>query len=266
MVKKYSVCITQYNNVRTVKRSLESILNQLDDQFEVVVVDNMSGDGSYEVLREFEKARRISLIQAKSTRGRGRQIAFENSSGDYIVANMDMDDVFKPRLSELLVRYHALAEGKLLWAFSRMRGLGFWGGEAFTIAPRRIISELGGWRDLQVFEDMELCARAARKGLYLRGEFSLLDATNLHPERTRTAIGRMRWKYLRYREILRCGFPLQLWSNRESWKQRLLRMGMNAVVLPFYEKFDDSYNREFPMRLGDPRYSVPLEGVGRGKV
>ena len=204
---KYSICITHFNNAPTVKQSLESILNQIDDNFEVIVVDNVSTDGSYEILKEFASLGKIKLIRAKCSRGKGREIAFENSRGKYVIANMDLDDIFKPRLRELLVGYHAVAKEKLLWVSSRMKG-GFWGGESFTIAPRNLIKELGGWRDLQIFEDLELCSRAARHGKYRRSEFGLLEATNPHQERKKTWVGRMTWRYVRYREILRIGFPM----------------------------------------------------------
>jgi glycosyltransferase involved in cell wall biosynthesis len=266
---RYSICITHFNNGPTVRRSIESILSQIDDSFEIVVVDNESTDGSYEILREFSELGEIKLIRARCSRGRGRQIAFENSTGDYVIANMDMDDVFRPRLLELLKRYHEVAEGKLLWAYSRMRGQGFWGGEAFTIASRELINDLGGWRDLQVFEDRELCCRAARMGDFRTATFSLLESTNMHTERTRTLVGRLGWKYLRYREILRCGFPLQLWNRRETWKQKVIRVGMRAFVLPFYETYVDPFNYDFDS--DDPRYSVgdldasETGGSGRGR-
>jgi glycosyltransferase involved in cell wall biosynthesis len=220
----------------------------------VIVVDNYSTDGSYEILKEFADPGRIRLIRAKSTRGKGRQIAFENSKGKYVIANLDMDDVFKPRLRELLARYHDVAEGKLLWAYSRMKGKGFWGGESFTIATRELLLELGGWHDLQIFEDRELCCRAARKGRFCTGTFALLESTNPHSERTRSRIARLRWKYVRYRDILRCGFPLQLWSKRETWKQKLVKVSMNVLVLPFYETYRDPFNYDF--NSDDPKYSV----------
>lgn len=255
---KYSICVTHFNNLATVERSLSSILSQIDEDFEIVVVDNMSSDGSYEILKGFAEKGQIKLMQVKCSRGKGRQIAFENSSGKYVVANLDMDDVFKPRLRELLERYHEVAEGKLLWAVSRAKG-GFWGGESFTIAPRDLLAELGGWRDLQVFEDLELCCRAALRGKYCRGEFSLLDATNPHRERVQSRIRRMRWRYLRYREILRIGLPMQLWNTRETPKQKIIKVSMKVLVLPFYQSYVDPFNYNFALDPSAPKYMVSLE-------
>jgi glycosyltransferase involved in cell wall biosynthesis len=253
---RYSICITHYNNAPTVRWALESILNQIDDDFEVVVVDNESTDGSFEILKEFANSGRIKLIRAKSSRGKGREIAFENSKGEYVVANLDMDDVFKPRLRELLTQYHNVAEGKLLWAYSRMKGKGFWGGESFTITTRELLKEIGGWRDLQILEDRELCSRAAREGKFCTGTFALLESTNMHEERTRTRIARLRWRYVRYREILRCGFPMQLWNKNETWKQKSIKVLMRIFVLPFYETYRDPFNYDFDS--DDPKYSLGL--------
>jgi glycosyltransferase involved in cell wall biosynthesis len=254
---EYSICITNFNSVQTIRQSLQSILDQIDADFEVVVVDNFSTDGSYQVLKGLADIGRIRLTQARCSRGKGREIAFEMSKGKYIIANMDMDDIFKPRLRELLARYHLVAEGQLLWAESKMKGKGFWGSEHITVAPRSLLSQLGGWRDLQLFEDRELCGRAVRKDKFCRGEFSLLSDTNPHAERTKTLWGRTKWRYLRYREILRIGLPLQLWNTRETWKQKLIKIFMKALILPFYTKYDDPFNYSF--NAEDSKYSVKLE-------
>lgn len=254
---KYSICVTHFNNAATVKQSLESILNQIDDDFEVVVVDSKSTDGSYEILKKFESMGKIKLVQVKCSRGKGREIAFENSRGKYVITNLDMDDVFKLRLRELLARYHVVAEGKLLRAFSEMEG-GFWGGEHVDIAPRSLIEELGGWRDLQTFEDSELFSRAARHGKFCGGKFALLDATNPHAERTRTWVGRMKWRYVWYRESLRTGFH-HLWKpwRQLTWKRKLIKASMKVLILPFYDSYIDPFNYDFTE--DDPIYSVSLE-------
>lgn len=71
MKSKYSILITNYNTVDTIKQSLESILSQIDNNFEVIVVDNKSKDGSEKILKEFEKQGKIKVISIKCSRGRG---------------------------------------------------------------------------------------------------------------------------------------------------------------------------------------------------
>ncbi|MEM2087155.1 MAG: glycosyltransferase [Thermoproteota archaeon] len=59
---KYSVCITCRNEAKTIRASLDSILNQIDDRFEVIVVDSKSTDGTLEILKEYVEHGKIKLI------------------------------------------------------------------------------------------------------------------------------------------------------------------------------------------------------------
>lgn len=144
---KYSVCITNYNMVNTIRESMESVLAQMTSDFEVIVCDNCSTDGSRQVLEEYSRKGRIKLIVEKSSRGKGRQIAFENSSGDYIISGMDTDDVIKQTLKDILRMYHSQHEGYML-SF-----------DTIHIIPRYLVEAVGGWRDLQWGEDVDFTRR-----------------------------------------------------------------------------------------------------------
>ncbi|MCL5068133.1 MAG: glycosyltransferase, partial [Thaumarchaeota archaeon] len=111
---KYSICITNFNTASILEKSINSILNQIDDSFEVVVVDSCSTDGSAEILRSLQSAGQIRLMEQRCTRGRGRQISFLNSAGSYIIDQIDMDDVYKPVIKPLIEFYHKNFEGKLM--------------------------------------------------------------------------------------------------------------------------------------------------------
>ena len=152
MKPKYSILITNYNTIYTVVQSLESILNQTDNSFEIVVVDNNSIDGSDEILESYDKKGHIKLISAKCSRGKGRQIAFENSTGETVITNMDMDTIFKPELAKVLELYKHHEKDYLL----------FKGG---AIISRKLIEKVGGWHDLQRGEDTELVARLKKMGV-----------------------------------------------------------------------------------------------------
>ena len=66
----YSVCIPNYNMSDTIERALKSVLNQLDNRYEVLVVDDGSSDNSVEIVsklcKEFDILR---LIAPKETHG-----------------------------------------------------------------------------------------------------------------------------------------------------------------------------------------------------
>ena len=154
--------------------SLNSILNQIDENFEVIVVDAKSTDGSSRILKRFEKEGRINLIVQKCTRGKGRQIAFENSSGDYIIANLDTDELYAPKLIELLSIYHHSCSDKTLLVTTSMER-GKRGRQNVTIAPRGLVEEIGGWRDLNYAEDWDFWCRASTRGKFATLVFPLVN-------------------------------------------------------------------------------------------
>lgn len=205
----YAICITHRNNVATVRKSLESILTQIDDKFEVVVVDSFSNDGSFEVLQKFHDEGAIRLMRRKCSRGLGRQIAFENSKGEYVIANMDLDDTFRPVLSKTLDFYLAKTKGKVLRVTDAMKGSDVpWHRQAVTIAPRGVVSSVGGWRDLNWGEDWDLWERAARVGVY---RWTVIPFRSEVGSARKTAeagfVGRNIHRFRRNRQLIRLGRP-----------------------------------------------------------
>lgn len=239
---KYSVCITHYNNAGTIRQSLESILGQIDRQFEVVVVDNMSNDGSREILNEYASRGKIKLLEKKCTRGLGRQTALENSSGTYIIANLDMDDIFSPKLHELLDLYHSRCEGNLLRA-TVDEDPDRWA-QNVTIAPRDLLLKIGGWPDLQLFEDWYLWARAARVMKYSWTAFPLAINETAHPERV-SSTGKIKFRYLRYREAMRLGRTISFSKGENvSIAQRTAKF-LAWISLPFKKSYKGQVDLNF---------------------
>lgn len=239
---KYSICITCRNEVETIRQSLDSILNQIDDRFELVVVDGVSNDGTPEILSEYAKKGKLKLLKERSSRGEGRQKAFENSSGNYIISNMDMDDIFKPLFIPLLNHYHEKCEGKLLLTLytskKELRGI-----QNITISTRSLISDLGGWRNLQYAEDLDLESRAAKIGKYRWTEFPLLEKWNLHQERRRF-FGKMKFRYLRYREFLRLGTDIFSEDEEISITQKIFALTAR-IGKTFSQSYNDPFNKTF---------------------
>ncbi|MGD0477855.1 MAG: glycosyltransferase family 2 protein [Nitrososphaerales archaeon] len=241
---KYSICITHYNCGTTLEKSLESVLNQINDEFEVVIVDNKSNDGSEKILKKYEEERKITLIQRKCSRGIGRQTALENASGKYIISGLDMDDTFRPSLIPLLRFYHDRVEGKLLSGF----------GEATMVAPRELLTSLRGWHDLQFRENWELCRRAAGTDQYRWTIFPLVASVNPHPERhsLRSVI---KYRYIRYRENLRVGHRQFGETEKTGVSQKIVWFAARFSVM-FLEK----YRVDYPFTAVDPRYFVDSRG------
>jgi glycosyltransferase involved in cell wall biosynthesis len=236
------------------KSSLQSILGQLDDRFEIIVVDNLSTDSSRDILREFESRGKLKLIERGCSRGKGLQIAFENATGEYIVSGLDLGDTYRPRLTAFLDFYHAECEGKLLHGLN----------EAVIVAPRSLIQKLGGWRDLQRSEGWDVWSRAAKVGLYRwtifiltesRDRSSYLTQTEAHPER-KTSFGRFWHQYEVYRDYLRLGRRLFPPGSRIGPSQRLAQV-LALASLPFYPSYE-SGDSDFTSQ--EPEYFVDSRG------
>jgi glycosyltransferase involved in cell wall biosynthesis len=199
----YSVCITHFNNVLTVRQSLESILNQIDQDFEVVVVDQRSTDGSRQILQEYADGGKIRLFDMQvRNRGLGRQFAFEKSIGQYVIANVDTDDVYNAALPNLVAIYRERCNGFVMRVRSSQHRKG-----AVTIATRDAINQVGGWRRLNYFEEVDLWLRAIKTNRFRWISYPLYHSIYSHMERTTTA-RRISQAYLSSRERIRVGiFP-----------------------------------------------------------
>jgi len=99
-----SVVVPLYNKQRCIGRCVESIRRQTFHDFEVIVVDDGSTDGSFEVFRSaVEGDARFRLIrQTNAGVSRARNAAIELANAE-IVAFLDADDEWKPEYLEAIV-------------------------------------------------------------------------------------------------------------------------------------------------------------------
>jgi glycosyltransferase involved in cell wall biosynthesis len=193
----YSICVTNFNSIHSVKQSLESLLSQVDSRFEIIVVDNESYDGSLDILRYYEKIGKIKLIIRSCSIGLGRQIGIQESRGKYIITQADMDDVFEPCLNDLLKVYHQRFEGFLLLVQ---------GAPGMIIAPKKLIAQIGGYQDLNALEDKDVYSKTAEIGRfrYLKS-YRIISSTIVQPNRKRRLLARIQKRYFNFREAFRLG-------------------------------------------------------------
>ena len=99
-----SVCISVHNTAKYLPRCLNSLIKQANEDFEIVLVNNGSSDGSYEIMKEF-KARynyRVTIInQDDLGLAQGRQSGVNNASGKYLTF-LDADDYYYDNWSDVL--------------------------------------------------------------------------------------------------------------------------------------------------------------------
>jgi glycosyltransferase involved in cell wall biosynthesis len=153
MEPELSFCTTNYNCAHVLERHLESIYSNFDEKsFEYIVVDNKSKDGSYQILQDFAlKHRNMQVLSKKCTMGRGRQLAFLRSKGEFIVV-VDTDTVYYPEargfVDRYLEQYSALAVQAVF----------------LGIFPRSIWTAVGGRGNFNTGEDFEMWMRIWKTG------------------------------------------------------------------------------------------------------
>ena len=107
MKNKVSVIIPTYNSSKTVKRSIESVLNQTHQNFEIIITDDNSNDNTVSLIEKYlKKHNNIKLFCLDENRGAGyaRNFCIEKASGDYI-AFLDSDDYWYPNKLEIQIRF-----------------------------------------------------------------------------------------------------------------------------------------------------------------
>lgn len=115
-----SIIVPCYNAEKYIGQAIESTLNQTLVDFEVIIINDGSTDGSEEVIKRYcSLDPRITYYnQANSGVSRARNAGIEKAQGDYI-AFLDADDAWEPENLEIKIK--ALAENPdINWAFSDM--------------------------------------------------------------------------------------------------------------------------------------------------
>ncbi len=152
----YSICISNYNMADTIYRAVSSVAEQLDDKFEILIVDDGSTDNSRdEILRlesKFPIVRSLFLKRDKNRRlGETRNISIYAALGDYVLLHIDADDIWEPFLKDLIVLFHQL-EKAYGYDFLLV-------GQQTGIAKRDLLLSSGGYDNIYRGEDRNLMFR-----------------------------------------------------------------------------------------------------------
>ena len=208
----YSICATTYNCADIVERSLESIIQRAPThEMEMVVCDSKSVDNTPQFIQKYsDHFKSLKIISKKCTRGEGRQIAFKNSTGQCII-QVDLDTVYNDAWKKF-VEWHM----EHLPDFAVQT----WGS---GIYPRRLIEQIGGWKNLTHSEDLDAWIKLAKIGklkwsnLVTGYNFALLQDVKRIPSQIE------RW--IRALARLRAIFAL----HRISFRHCLFRLGYHPL-------------------------------------
>lgn len=96
-----SVIIPTYNHARFVGDAILSVLQQDYDNFEVIVVDDGSGDNTREVIKKFEG--RVEYIYQKNAGLSAARNTGIRASKGVLIGVLDADDMYEPKYLSTLV-------------------------------------------------------------------------------------------------------------------------------------------------------------------
>jgi glycosyltransferase involved in cell wall biosynthesis len=93
-----SIVTPSFNSSKYIEQTIQSVLSQTYENWELIVVDDYSTDNSVEVIKTFTvNNNKIKLVELQSNRGaaEARNTAIGMAKGEFI-AFLDSDDIWKP--------------------------------------------------------------------------------------------------------------------------------------------------------------------------
>lgn len=93
---KVSIIIPNYNKAEFIKETIDSVLNQDYTDYEVIIIDDHSTDGSWALIKQFESEQEkvVAIKPATKLGGSGcRNLGLVYAKGKYILF-LDSDDLF----------------------------------------------------------------------------------------------------------------------------------------------------------------------------
>ena len=161
---KISICVINKNSEKTIERSLRSVLDQIDNRFEVVVVDE-STDDSPEILKKLElefpdKLKPYFLgTQTLNSIGVARNMSIIKSTGAYCIMHIDCDDIWFPYINyfaDVFLEIEKHVKKDFLLA-----------GHQINMAKRDFLLSVGPYQDIKHGEDRDLWMRLAKRCQYM---------------------------------------------------------------------------------------------------
>jgi acetyltransferase-like isoleucine patch superfamily enzyme len=198
---KISVITINLNRREELRRTLDSLQRQSDRDFELVVVDGGSTDGSTDVLQSYSDLIATSVSEKDAGIHDAWNKGIRLSTGD-VVALLNAGDEYHPGVIATIRAFYGadwpgrsaviltgrvlmVRDGTIVKAIgNRLRsnlilGIGF--AHPAMIATRRVYAEVGEYANISIASDSEFILRCVRHGVaFVPGEFRVyMDASGI---------------------------------------------------------------------------------------
>ncbi len=140
----------------TLEVALRSVLEQIDEQFEVIVVDDGSSDGSKEILSDLalqhENLKYFDLPRDPQRKlGLTRNYSISQASGEWCIFHIDMDDIIGPHIKSFV---------KVVESIDNRIGRDIlYSGQQIHMGRRDFLLDFGPFRNIYRGEDRDLYSR-----------------------------------------------------------------------------------------------------------
>jgi glycosyltransferase involved in cell wall biosynthesis len=99
---RFTVVIPAFNAARTIGSSIRSVLQQTEQDFEIVVVDDGSSDDTVECARSFASDPRVRVISQRNKGPSAARNAALAAARGFYVSMLDADDLWLPEYLEVM--------------------------------------------------------------------------------------------------------------------------------------------------------------------
>ena len=148
----------------TLHKAIESIMRQIDDQYEVILVDDGSTDSSVQIATQLAKTYsnlHLIALQRDTNRrlGQTRNISIQESSGVWCIFHLDTDDEIGSHIHDFVsavTELSALIPRDVLFS-----------GQQIHMAKRQFLLSHGPFRNIYRGEDRDLYMRLVKNSEWI---------------------------------------------------------------------------------------------------
>jgi len=140
----------------SIERCIESIIRQIDETFEVIIIDDDSTDDTRLVLARLKE--KHSLLRYQSLEhdpmrslGLTRNYSFQIAQGEWCIFHIDADDIIGEKIKDFTITVEALANG-----FQQEK---LYAGKQIHMARRQFLLDRGPFRNIYRGEDRDFYER-----------------------------------------------------------------------------------------------------------
>ena len=177
---KLSVIVPTLNEESAIRKTLDA-LSRLNNVDEIIIVDGGSMDKTLEIIENYEFKKPFKLVKsAQANRGMQLHEGTRHATGDvfwFVHADTLPVQGCGRKIKKMMSmkqtsggNFEIVFDGETKWAkfltklYPKLRSIGLVYGDSAMFAKREIYEKIKGFRDLPLFEDVELYKRLNRKG------------------------------------------------------------------------------------------------------